>query len=130
MGIQKELFLITYYFFTLHCKVGDIMDTQLMKGMLEGCILTLISHKETYGYELLVKLEEYGFENVGEGTFYPILTRLSKKGYLSCRQVKSEAGPYRKYYKITDEGLVYLEEFKHAYYKITGIVEKVLEDKE
>ena len=93
------------------------MDTQLMKGMLEGCILSLISHKETYGYELLVKLEECGFENVGEGTFYPILTRLSKKGYLSCRQVKSEAGPYRKYYKITDEGLVYLEEFKHSYYK-------------
>ena len=90
------------------------MDTQLMKGMLEGCILTLISHKETYGYELLVELEKYGFENVGEGTFYPILTRLS----------------YRKYYKITDEGLVYLEEFKHAYYKITDIVEKILEDKE
>ena len=106
------------------------MDTQLMKGMLEGCILSLISHKETYGYELLVKLEEYGFENVGEGTFYPILTRLSKKGYLSCRRVKSEAGPYRKYYKVTDEGLVYLEEFKHSYYKITGIVEKILEDKE
>ena len=40
------------------------MDTQLIKGMLEGCILTLISHKETYGYELLVKLEKYGFENV------------------------------------------------------------------
>ena len=115
--------------YTLHCKVGDMMDTQLMKGMLEGCILSLISHKETYGYELLVKLEEYGFEDVGEGTFYPILTRLSKKGYLSCRRVKSEAGPYRKYYKITDEGLVYLEEFKHSYYKITGIVEKILEDK-
>lgn len=45
------------------------MDTQLIKGMLEGCILTLISHKETYGYELLVELEKYGFENVGEGTF-------------------------------------------------------------
>ena len=114
----------------MYCKVGDIMDTQLMKGMLEGCILSLISHKETYGYELLVELEKYGFENVGEGTFYPILTRLSKKGYLSCRQVKSEAGPYRKYYKITDEGLVYLREFKHSYYKITGIVEKILEDKE
>lgn len=45
------------------------MDTQLIKGMLEGCILTLISHKEIYGYELLVELEKYGFENVGEGTF-------------------------------------------------------------
>jgi PadR family transcriptional regulator PadR len=44
--------------------------------------------------------------------------------------VKSEAGPYRKYYKITDEGLVHLREFKHSYYKITGIVEKILEDKE
>ena len=38
--------------------------------------------------------------------------------------------PYRKYYKITDEGVVYLEEFKQSYYKITGIVEKVLEDQE
>ena len=107
--------------------------SSVLSGLLyrnEWSSISVILNKETYGYELLVELEKYGFENVGEGTFYPILTRLSKKGYLSCRQVKSEAGPYRKYYKITDEGLVYLEEFKHAYYKITGIVEKILEDKE
>lgn len=43
------------------------MDTQLIKGMLEGCILTLISHKETYGYELLVELDDYS-----QGTAPPI----------------------------------------------------------
>ena len=52
------------------------MDTQLIKGMLEGCILTLISHKETYGYELLVELEKYGFENVGEGTLTGIVEKI------------------------------------------------------
>lgn len=104
------------------------MDTQLMKGMLEGCILSLISRKEVYGYELMMELEKYGFDHIAEGTFYPILTRLSKKGYLSCRKVKSEAGPYRKYYKITVQGQQYLEEFTHSYQTITRSINKILED--
>lgn len=104
------------------------MDTQLMKGMLEGCILSLISRKETYGYELMVELEKYGFDHIAEGTFYPILTRLQKKKYLTCRKVKSEAGPYRKYFKITEEGKLYLEAFINSYQTITTIVDKVVED--
>lgn len=49
-------------------------DTQLMKGILEGCVLAVISSGETYGYEILQSLSTYGFQNLGEGTMYPVLT--------------------------------------------------------
>ena len=67
-------------------------DTQLMKGILEGCILAVISRGETYGYEILSELMDYGFTNLQEGTLYPILTRLEKKKYISCRKAKSPHG--------------------------------------
>ena len=60
-------------------------DTQLMKGILEGCVLAVIAKKETYGYEILTCMEQVGFDNLGEGTLYPVLTRLDKNGYISSR---------------------------------------------
>lgn len=67
-------------------------DTQLMKGILEGCVLSIIRKGETYGYEILSVLEENGFDEIGEGTLYPVLTRLDKNGYISCRKAKSPLG--------------------------------------
>ncbi|MDO5519908.1 MAG: PadR family transcriptional regulator [bacterium] len=94
-------------------------DTQLMKGILEGCVLGIISRGETYGYEILSCLESYGFHNLVEGTLYPVLTRLDKKGLICCRKAKSPLGPIRKYYSITESGAKYLEEFKDDYKTIT-----------
>lgn len=94
-------------------------DTQLMKGILEGCVLGIIARDETYGYEILSQLEQYGFEELGEGTLYPILTRLDKKGYIGCRKAKSPLGPVRKYYSITEAGRERLESFKENYRRIT-----------
>ena len=101
-------------------------DTQLIKGILEGCVLGIIAKGETYGYEIISVLEECGFENLGEGTLYPVLTRLDKNGYISCRREKSPLGPVRKYYSITDEGLIYYEKFKENYRKIIESVNKIL----
>lgn len=108
-------------------EVKDTSDTQLMKGILEGCVLAVISNKETYGYEILSVLEEYGFDELGEGTLYPVLTRLNKNRYISCRKAKSPLGPVRKYYSITDEGKEYLKEFKNNYLKVTECATKILE---
>lgn len=53
--------------------------SQLMRGTLEGCILKFLSEETTYGYELVEKLEQYGFEDIKEGTIYPLLVRLEKR---------------------------------------------------
>ena len=101
-------------------------DTQLMKGILEGFVLAVISSGETYGYEILQSLSTYGFQNLGEGTMYPVLTRLEKKEYISCRRAKSPLGPIRKYYSITEEGEEYLRNFKENYERITKCANEIL----
>lgn len=91
------------------------IQDQMMKGLLDGAILGLISQGETYGYEILEKLKENDFPEISDGSIYPVLLRLDKKGYVSTRMIKSDTGgPKRKYYSITDKGL---EELKLFYEK-------------
>lgn len=101
-------------------------NAQLLKGVLEGCVLSIIAKGETYGYEILNSLEAVGFEDVGEGTLYPVLTRLDKNKLISCRRGKSPLGPVRKYYSITKEGEKYLLDFKERYKKINKSAQKLL----
>ena len=72
-----------------------------MRGTLEGCILKFLSEETTYGYELVEKLEQYGFEDIKEGTIYPLLVRLEKKGIIDSQFRPSPLGPSRKYYSLT-----------------------------
>ena len=94
-------------------------NAQLLKGLLEGCVLAVIAEGETYGYEILDRLTKAGFDEVGEGTLYPIITRLDKGGLISCRKAKSPLGPVRKYYSMTEQGRKELEDFKERYKKIS-----------
>ena len=82
-------------------------ESQMLKGLLEGCILAVISRGETYGYEILSLLEKGGLTEINEGTLYPILKRLEKKGFIVCRIGESPYGPKRKYFSVTDEGKQY-----------------------
>lgn len=89
---------------------------QMMKGLLDGAILGLIFQGETYGYEILEKLKENDFPEISDGSIYPVLLRLDKKGYVSTRMIKSDTGgPKRKYYSITDEGLEELKLFNEKW---------------
>lgn len=101
-------------------------ESQLLRGILEGCVLAVIADGETYGYEILAKLEASGFEPLLEGTLYPVLTRLEKKGLITCRKAKSPYGPIRKYYSITKTGEKVLFSFKVNYKKITAAADTVL----
>ena len=101
-------------------------EGQLLRGILEGCVLAVIAEGETYGYEILARLEKNGFEALLEGTLYPVLTRLEKKGNISCRREKSPYGPVRKYYSVTKDGISALEAFKENYKKITAAADAVL----
>ncbi|MBQ8827966.1 MAG: PadR family transcriptional regulator [Clostridia bacterium] len=104
-------------------------NTQLLKGILEGCILAVIANGETYGYEILTEMEKVGFDDLGEGTLYPVLTRLDKNGYIACRKAKSPLGPLRKYYTITPQGQEYLESFKLQYKTTTECANRILFEK-
>lgn len=105
-------------------------DTQLLKGILEGCVLSIISRGETYGYEILSVLNDSGFESLIEGTLYPVLTRLQKKNLIACRVGKSPLGPSRKYFSITPEGEKWLDEFIENYSRVTEVAGKILSKKE
>jgi PadR family transcriptional regulator PadR len=103
-------------------------ESQLLRGILEGCVLSVISQGETYGYEILARLEQNGFESLFEGTLYPVITRLENKELISCRKEKSPYGPIRKYYSITALGEKALDDFKESYHKISRAAEKTLFD--
>ena len=101
-------------------------ESQLLRGILEGCVLAVIAQGETYGYEILAKLEENGFEAIFEGTLYPVITRLEKKELISCRKEKSPYGPIRKYCSITPLGKTTLDAFRESYRRINQAAEKTL----
>lgn len=100
--------------------------SQLMRGTLEGCILQILYRETTYGYQIVTSLTEYGFEDIKEGTIYPLLVRLEKKNYISSTLRPSPLGPRRKYYSITDEGLTYLHGFINCWNQVQKSVNEFL----
>ena len=76
----------------------------MLKGVLEGCVLEIISRKATYGYEITQQLRTQGFTDVVEGTVYTILVRLEKNELVSIEKKPSEVGPPRKFYSLTKSG--------------------------
>ncbi len=78
------------------------MNNQFKKGVLELCVLELVSRKDFYGYELVQEISRD--IDISEGALYPILRRLSKEGIFETYLEESDGGPPRKYYRITGEG--------------------------
>jgi PadR family transcriptional regulator PadR len=83
------------------------MDTQLKKGVLELCILFQLKQEELYGYEIMKTVKDQ-FNDVYDGSIYAILRRLNADGYTETYTKDSPSGPARKYYRITETGLDYL----------------------
>lgn len=101
-------------------------STQMLKGILDGCILSIIEEGEIYGYELAEKLQSYGFTSFSEGTIYPLLLRMQKDGLLSSIQRKSTAGPKRKYYSLTQKGQDELAQFLIRWTEMKKSVETII----
>lgn len=85
--------------------------TEMLKGVLEGCVLEIISHEEIYGYEITKRLNALGFTDVVDGTVYTILVRLEKNKLVETTKKKSEIGPPRKFYSLNDAGYQELKKF-------------------
>lgn len=103
--------------------------SQMLKGILEGCLLALIAKGEIYGYEMIEKLEKHGLTMVKEGSIYPLLLRM-RKGKLVEVVEKSlpSGGPPRKYYRITEQGLKELEEFKKNWSVLSTSIDNLLKE--
>ena len=78
--------------------------TEMLKGILEGCILEIISRGETYGYEIPKELEKNGFSSIGNSTIYTILTRLERSQLIKAEKLPSKFGPLRKAFSLTKTG--------------------------
>lgn len=85
--------------------------TEMLKGVLEGLVLEIISHQETYGYEITKSLNTLGFTEVVEGTVYTILLRLEKDQLVTITKKPSEKGPMRKFYRLNAAGQTALTDF-------------------
>ena len=109
-------------------------QAQLRKGTLEGCILKIIDRKPTYGYAIATTLRDSGFADLTEGTLYPLLLRLRAQGGLGRRHLPEyragSGGPSRKYYRLTPDGVQYLNEFTEAWQNASDTVNRILHDKE
>ena len=103
---------------------------QLRKGTLEGCILKIISREAAYGYAIAVTLRESGFDDLTEGTLYPLLLRLERKGLIAAEYRAGSGGPSRKYYRLTPEGEQYLTEFTAAWQTTGAAVSRIMQNKE
>lgn len=107
-----------------------MIDSQMLKGTLEGCILAIISKNETYGFEISEQLSTYGFGKIAEGTVYPLLLRLEKNQLVSPIYRQSNIGPRRKYYTLTEKGNTELKVFLKSYYDLSTAINKLLKDTE
>ena len=104
----------------------DGRSSQLLKGVLDMCLLALISEEPSYGYQMVRKMEERGLELVSEGSIYPLLSRLQKSGHVEGYMVSSSEGPKRKYYMTTSQGEEQLEDWKQQWGSFTGAVGRVI----
>ena len=93
---------------------NDNVRAQMRKGVLEYCILCILSQKEAYASSILEELKAVGMLVV-EGTLYPLLIRQKNQGLLNYRWEESPQGPPRKYYVITDKGRAQLEDMDSAW---------------
>ncbi|EEH97937.1 MULTISPECIES: PadR family transcriptional regulator [Clostridium] len=101
--------------------------TEMLKGVLEGCVLEIISNEEVYGYEITRRLNALGFSDVVDGTVYTILVRLEKNKLVETTKKPSDMGPPRKFFRLNDAGR---EELKKFWAKWEFVSTKINELKE
>ena len=106
--------------------LAESIQTQLRKGVLELCVLTLLSRADAYGYEIASRLmQEVG---MGEGTIYPLMRRMQEDGLVSTYLMEAPGGPPRKYYRMTEAGRSTLKAQRGEWKHFIASVENMLGD--
>lgn len=102
----------------------DNIKAQMRKGILEYCILIILSKEDAYASSIIAQLKESQMIVV-EGTLYPLLTRQKNQGLLSYRWEESTQGPPRKYYSITDKGKQVLAELDTVWKELVETISSI-----
>lgn len=100
------------------------MNSQLKRGTLELCVLSILNSSDCYGYELVNKISMC--MEVTEGTIYPLMKRLKDSDTIDSYIVESTEGPPRKYYKITDTGKTELQRLANEWFEFVKSVNELL----
>ena len=87
-----------------HMSANSQRRTELLRGVLDLCLLAVMNEGPAYGYEMTKRLRERGLATVGEGSIYPLLGRLERDGLVETYRAAGSAGPNRKYYRPSDAG--------------------------
>ena len=101
-------------------------SSQMRKGILEFCILSVIKQGEAYPSDIITKMKSANL-NIFEGTLYPLLTRLKNAELLTYRWVESNSGPPRKYFSLTEKGNEFYNELATTWKELSDAVEKITE---
>ena len=102
----------------------DNTASQMRKGVLEFCILSVIKLGEAYPSDIIDKMKAANL-NILEGTLYPLLTRLKNAEFLTYRWVESNSGPPRKYFSLTDKGAAFYQELETTWLELANAVDAI-----
>lgn len=102
--------------------------TEMLKGVLEGCVMEIISRGETYGYEITRRLNALGFTDVVEGTVYTILLRLEKSRLVDIVKKASDKGPPRNFFTLNDAGREELRKFWEKWEFVASKINQLKEE--
>jgi len=98
--------------------------SQMRKGILEFCILSVIKQGEVYPSDIIEKMKSANL-NIFEGTLYPLLTRLKNAELLTYRWVESNSGPPRKYFSLTEKGNEFYKELESTWNELSDAVKTI-----
>jgi len=107
-------------------RLSEDLQIQLKKGVLELCVLSILSRGDSYGYEIAGRLTN-GI-GMGEGTIYPLMRRMQNDGLVKTYLVESASGPPRKYYKLSQAGRAAFEGQLTEWSHFESAVRKLLGD--
>lgn len=99
-------------------------QSQMRKGVLEFCILSIIQRAEAYPSDIIEEMKKAEL-HILEGTLYPLLTRLKNADLLSYRWVESLSGPPRKYFRLTEKGMEFYKELEATWRQLADAVEQI-----
>ncbi|HEY9724065.1 MAG TPA: PadR family transcriptional regulator [Oscillatoriaceae cyanobacterium] len=104
--------------------------SQIRKGSLEMCLLSVLAHQARYGFEIVQLLNGAGGLGITEGTLYPLLNRLQNEGLIEAFWQESASGPPRKYYRLTPDGEDLLGQMRSEWRRFGVAVETLLAESE
>lgn len=104
-------------------------QSQMRKGILEFCILSIIRRGEAYPSDIVEEMRAANLQ-ILEGTLYPLLTRLKNSEMLTYRWVESNSGPPRKYFSLTEKGMAFYQELEATWKELANAVNQLASNKE